>query len=45
MKTIKLNYREFYLFKQLAKFNYNFFVKTGIIHVEANVELLENLGY
>lgn len=45
MKTIQLNYKEFYLFKQLANFNYNFFVRMGIIHVEANIAHLENLGY
>ena len=45
MKTIEISPREFYLFKELAKFYYEFNVKFGIVSVVANVEQLEALGY
>lgn len=45
MKKITLNYKEFYLFKQLADFWYSFSVSSGMIYIEADSKLLENLGY
>lgn len=48
MKTITLTPQEFYEFKELAKkfriwFNIN--VINGFVHVEADAQLLEQLGY
>jgi hypothetical protein len=48
MKTITLTPTEFYQFKELAhKFRiwFTINVANGFVHVEANAELLEQLGY
>lgn len=48
MKTITLTPNEFYQFKELAqKFRILFtcLVQSGFVHVEAEAEMLEKLGY
>jgi len=45
MKQISLTPKEFYLFKKLANFYYTFAISAGMVYVEANSKLLENLGY
>lgn len=45
MKKITLDIKEFYLFKQIADFWYSFSVSSGMIYIEADAKLLENLGY
>jgi hypothetical protein len=45
MKTITLTPTEFYSFKQLAKFFFDMYVKSGFVHITANADELEALGY
>jgi hypothetical protein len=48
MKTITLNPQEFYQFKELAqkfKIMFSCTVIMGMIHVEADINILEKLGY
>jgi hypothetical protein len=48
MKTITLSIEEFYQFKELAhklRIWFTINVANGFVHVEANAELLEQLGY
>jgi len=45
MKTIALTPTEFHSFKQLANFFFDMYVKAGFVHVTANIEHLETLGY
>lgn len=46
MKTIMLLPTEYYQFVQLAKFAFTTFgVSKGFVMVEANIELLKQLGY
>jgi len=45
MKKITLTTNEFYVFKELANFWYSFAYSTGIIVIEADAKLLEDLGY
>ena len=45
MKTITLSAREFFEFKKLAKFYFDFWIFSGNIMVTASIEELEALGY
>lgn len=45
MKTINLSVREWQLFKEIAKFWYEFSVKSGVIIIRANIVDLSELGY
>ncbi len=45
MKKISLTPTEFCLFRQIANFLYTYAVSSGIILIEADAKLLENLGY
>lgn len=48
MKTITLNPNEFYNFKEIAqKFHIMFtcIVASGMVHVEADAQMLDYLGY
>lgn len=45
MKTVTLSAREFYNFKKLAKFYFDFWIFSGNIIVTASIEELEELGY
>ena len=45
MSTITLTPMEFYLFKDIADFYFDFTVKMGIVHVIADTKLLASLGY
>lgn len=45
MKIIKLTAKEFYNFKQLATFIFEYHPTDGIVFVEANEEDLTKLGY
>ena len=45
MKTIEISPKEFYQFKELAKFYYEFNIRFGIVSIYANIEELEALGY
>ena len=45
MKTISLTPTEFYSFRQLAHFVFDMYVQSGFIHITANADELEKLGY
>lgn len=48
MKTITLTPNEFYQFKELAqkfKIMFTCTIAMGMIHVEADINILEKLGY
>jgi hypothetical protein len=46
MKRVKLTTREYYEFVQIAKFAFvTLGVTRGIVIVEANIELLKQIGY
>jgi len=45
MKTITLSAKEFYNFKKLANFYFDFWILSGNIIVTASIEELELLGY
>lgn len=46
MKKIKLLPTEYYEFVQLAKFTFTTFgVSRGFVIIEANIELLKQIGY
>ena len=46
MKKIKLLPTEYYQFVQLAKFTFTTFgVSRGFVIIEANIELLRQIGY
>jgi len=45
MKTVTLSAREFYNFKKIAKFYFDFWIFSGNIIVTASIEELETLGY
>lgn len=45
MKIIKLTVKEYYNFKELAKFIYEVTPANGVVFVEANEEELKKLGY
>lgn len=45
MKTIALTPTEFDSFKKLANFFFDVYVKKGFVHVTANADHLETLGY
>jgi hypothetical protein len=45
MKQVTLTIVEFYSFKQLATFVYDYFVKSGFVFIEANADDLEKLGF
>lgn len=45
MKTIQLTLKEFYVFKQLAKFIYEFKVTNSSVNITADETMLAMLGY
>jgi len=45
VKTITLTTREFQNFKKLASFFFDICWKEGFVHVTANIEELDRLGY
>ena len=45
MKQVTLTLSEFYSFKQMATFVYDYFVKSGFVFIEANADDLSQLGY
>jgi hypothetical protein len=45
MKQITLTVVEFYSFKQIATFVYNYFVRSGFVFIEANADDLDKLGF
>jgi hypothetical protein len=45
MKTISLTPTEFYSFKQVATFFFDMYVKSGFVHITANADELDKLGY
>jgi hypothetical protein len=45
MKQITLTLVEFYSFKQIATFVYNYFVRSGFVFIEANADDLDTLGF
>jgi hypothetical protein len=45
MKTVSLTPTEFVSFKQLATFFFDLYVKGGFVHVTADAESLDKLGY
>jgi len=45
MKQVTLTLVEFYSFKQIATFVYNYFVKSGFVFIEADADDLLQLGY
>jgi len=45
MKTIQLTLREFYVFKQLAKFIYEFKITNSSVNITADETMLAMLGY
>lgn len=45
MKTISLTPTEFYSFKQVATFFFDMYVKAGFVHITANVDHLDSIGY
>ena len=45
MKEIKLTLREFFNFKGLANFIYEFRISNGDVYISAKAELLEEIGY
>jgi hypothetical protein len=45
MRTVTMTPTEFVSFKQLATFFFDLYVNQGFIHVTANADHLEALGY
>jgi hypothetical protein len=45
MKQITLTIREFYLFKEIAQFMYQWSRSENIIVIQADAHMLEELGY
>ena len=45
MRTITLSPTEFLSFKQLAYFFFDLYIKNGFVHVTANADELDRLGY
>jgi hypothetical protein len=45
MKTISLTPTEFHSFRQLATFFFDLYVKGGFVHITANIDDLDKLGY
>lgn len=45
MRTITLTPTEFMSFKQSAYFFFDLFIKNGFVHVTANTDELDKLGY
>jgi hypothetical protein len=45
MKQITLSFTEFYLFKEIAHFIYEFTVNKNCVIVKCDSKLLEELGY
>lgn len=45
MRTITLTPTEFLSFKQLACFFFDLYIKNGFVHVTANADELDKLGY
>jgi len=45
MKTLILSFKEFYLFKEIADFFYEFTINKDKIVVNADSKMLEDLGY
>ena len=45
MKQITLTIVEFYSFKQIATFVYNYFVRSGFVFIEASADDLDKLGF
>lgn len=45
MKQVTLTLVEFYSFRQIATFVYNYFVKSGFVFIEADADDLSQLGY
>lgn len=45
MKQVTLTLSEFYSFRQIATFVYNYFVKSGFVFIEADADDLLQLGY
>lgn len=44
-KMVELSVREFYLFKEIASFIFEYQIGYGIVTVTANKDNLEELGY
>jgi len=40
-----MSIREFFLFKDIADFLYEFRISKGEVFISANIELLEEIGY
>jgi len=45
MRTITLTPTEFYSFKQLASFWFDMYVKSGFVHITADADMLDGIGY
>jgi|APGre2960657404_1045060.scaffolds.fasta_scaffold13511_3 hypothetical protein len=45
MKKITLSFTEFYLFKEIANFIYEFTVNKDCVIINCDAKLLEELGY
>jgi hypothetical protein len=46
MKTVQLTPKEFYVFKQVVKFNYVIeLIKKQTVFIRADIKQLESLGY
>jgi hypothetical protein len=45
MKTVSMTPTEFVSFKQLATFFFDICIQQGFVHVTANIDHLEQLGY
>lgn len=45
MKKIKMSIKEFYLFKEIATFVYEFSVTNNFITIKADAYQLEQIGY
>ena len=45
MKKITLSFKEFYLFKEIATFIYEFTVNKDCVIISCDSKLLEELGY
>jgi len=45
MRTITLTPTEFYSFKQLASFWFDMYVKSGFVHITADADQLDQIGY
>lgn len=45
MKNITMSFKEFYLFKNIAKFFFEFTIDKNNVIISCNSERLEELGY